>query len=212
LGRRIVAPLREGEDQAAKREASLRPRVVRDFLTRYNGSRLPTEAIGRNVLEEAGVPTERTAAVYALIVESARGVGFLREVKGQIYVDLDGANLTPPGDADADSESAAEAEPTGDTRLPAASEKSTLPAALPSAQKNRVFITHGTNKEIVGQLKELLTFGGFTPVVAIESETVSKPVPDKVLDEMRSCGAAVIPPRVTVVAASIGRKLWGTRQ
>lgn len=66
------------------------------------------------------------------------------------------------------------------------------PAVLPGALKNRVFITHGKNQEIVGQLKELLTFGGFTPVVAIESETVSKPVPDKVLDEMRSCGAAVI--------------------
>ena len=192
LGRRIVAPLKEGDDQAAKREASLRPRVVRDFLTRYNGSRLPTEAIGRNVLEETGVPTERTAAVYALIVESARGVGFLREVKGQAYVDLDGANLALPGDADADPEPEAEAELSGDTKLTAVAEKSPPPAVLPGALKNRVFITHGTNKEIVGQLKELLTFGGFTPVVAVESETVSKPVPDKVLDEMRSCGAAVI--------------------
>ena len=30
------------------------------------------------------------------------------------------------------------------------------------------------------------------PVVAIEQETVSKPVPDKVLDDMRSCDAAII--------------------
>src|SRR5688572_24294669 len=34
LGRRIVAPTKEGDDLAAKREALLRPRVVRDFLTR----------------------------------------------------------------------------------------------------------------------------------------------------------------------------------
>jgi predicted nucleotide-binding protein len=65
--------------------------------------------------------------------------------------------------------------------------------ALPGARKiNRVFITHGKNQEIVSQLKEMLTFGGFTPMVAIENETISKPVPDKVLDEMRSCDAAVI--------------------
>ena len=54
------------------------------------------------------------------------------------------------------------------------------------------FITHGKNQEVVAQIKELLTFGGFTPVVAIENETVSKSVPDKVMDDMRSCDAAVI--------------------
>lgn len=198
LGRRVVAPLKEGDDQAAKREASLRPRVVRDFLTRYNGSRLPTEQIGRNVLEETGVPADRTAAVYALILESARAVGFLREVKGQTYVDLEGVDITSAAaagsKADGDPEPATEADTpvAGKPATTTPTERATLPAVLPGALKNRVFITHGKNQEIVGQLKELLTFGGFTPVVAIESETVSKPVPDKVLDEMRSCGAAVI--------------------
>ena len=41
-------------------------------------------------------------------------------------------------------------------------------------------------------LKDLLKFGGFTPVVAMEHESVSRPVPDKVMDEMRSCNAAII--------------------
>jgi predicted nucleotide-binding protein len=65
-------------------------------------------------------------------------------------------------------------------------------ATTPVAANNRVFITHGTNKEIVGQLKELLTFGSFQPIVSVEQETVSKPVPDKVMDDMRSCAAAII--------------------
>src|SRR4029077_18760693 len=55
-----------------------------------------------------------------------------------------------------------------------------------------VFITHGRNLEIVTQLKELLTFGNFAPVVAAEHETISKPVPDKVMGDMRSCSAAII--------------------
>jgi hypothetical protein len=29
-------------------------------------------------------------------------------------------------------------------------------------------------------------------VVSVEKETVAKPVPDKVMDDMRSCGAAII--------------------
>src|SRR5436190_12636544 len=89
LGRRIVAPTREGDDIAARREALLRPRVIRDFLTRYNESRLPNEQIGRNVLEEMGVPQDRTVQVFKLIVDSARDAGYLRDVKGQVYVDLE---------------------------------------------------------------------------------------------------------------------------
>jgi predicted nucleotide-binding protein len=57
---------------------------------------------------------------------------------------------------------------------------------------NRVFITHGKNTKILEQVKELVAFGKFEPVVAQERETSAKPVPDKVMDEMRSCHAAVI--------------------
>lgn len=195
LGRRIVAPTKEGDDIAARREATLRPRVVRDFLTRYNESRLPPESIGRNVLEEIGTPADKAAAVYRLIVESAGSVGFLREVKGQAYVDLEAISGDPV--AGATGEESAAAAP-----LPSSSERPDLPnrtqgdvAQTPASsgrRTNRVFITHGKNAQIVAQIKELLTFGGFTPVVAIDNETVSKPVPDKVLDDMRSCDAAVI--------------------
>lgn len=57
---------------------------------------------------------------------------------------------------------------------------------------NRVFITHGRNKKILDQVKELVAFGNFEAVVAQELETAAKPVPDKVMDEMRKCDAAVI--------------------
>src|SRR5712691_7637241 len=87
LGRRIVAPTRDGDDIAAKREALLRPRVIRDFLTRYSQSRLPAEAIARKVLEELDVPADRTSDVFKLIVDGARSLGLLRDVKGQTYVD-----------------------------------------------------------------------------------------------------------------------------
>lgn len=200
LGRRIVAPLSEGDDLAARREALMRPRVIRDFLTRYNESKLPPENIGCNVLEELGVPIEKAATVFKLIVDSAQAVGFIRELKGARYVDIE-AQAPPPeakpptadhrhdGDDDDDN-----AQLLPDVRSEAAGAAASAAAALPAARRltNRVFITHGKNVEIVAQLKELLTFGGFTPVVAIETESVSKPAPDKVMDDMRSCDAAVI--------------------
>jgi predicted nucleotide-binding protein len=201
LGRRIVAPTNEGDDLAAKREAMLRPRVLREFLTRYNEAKLPPEHIGRNVLEELRVPQDKTAEVFALILEGAEEVGFIREVKGAKYVDLDstvaaaaasdtdGAASSPAAD-DASTSSTSRA-PTPAAATPAAA-PAAAPAVAPLKHTSRVFITHGKNQDIVNQLKELLTFGGFTPVISIETETVSKPVPDKVMDEMRTCSAAVI--------------------
>lgn len=188
LGKRIVSPVKEGDGFAAKREAMLRPRVVREFLTKYNNSRLPSEVIAKNVLEEIGVPKDRTDQTLELILEGARDVGFLREVKGQTYVDLESTpapttTSTAEGSARDDTE---EVEPSSPdlSQAPATS--------VPTLTNNRVFITHGKNKEIVAQLKELLTFGKFEPIVSVERETVSKPVPDKVLDDMRSCYAGII--------------------
>ena len=67
------------------------------------------------------------------------------------------------------------------------------PKTLSTQSDNRrVFITHGKNKKILSQVKELLAYGKLEAVVAMEHETAAKPVPKKVMDDMRKCGAAVI--------------------
>jgi predicted nucleotide-binding protein len=66
------------------------------------------------------------------------------------------------------------------------------PLAETPKVNRKVFISHGKNKKVVTQLKELLTYGDFEAVVSVERETTSKPVPDKVMDDMRACGASII--------------------
>jgi Predicted nucleotide-binding protein containing TIR-like domain len=66
------------------------------------------------------------------------------------------------------------------------------PTKYHGGSKPRVFITRRRmNKKIVEQVKELLLFGKFDPVVAPERET-TKPLPHDVMDEMRGCVTAVI--------------------
>ena len=55
-----------------------------------------------------------------------------------------------------------------------------------------MFISHGKQKTVATQIKELLTFGNFDPVVSIARESTAIPVPEKVFEDMRSCGAGVI--------------------
>ena len=61
-----------------------------------------------------------------------------------------------------------------------------------SRKLNRVFISHGKQKAIVGQIKELLRSRNFESVVSVERESTAIPVPEKVFEDMRSCGAGVI--------------------
>ena len=59
-------------------------------------------------------------------------------------------------------------------------------------RNNRVFITHGKNLKILDQVKDIIAYGKFEPVIAMEHETAAKPVPRKVMGDMRTCRAAVI--------------------
>ncbi len=192
LGRRIVAPTEDGDDQLAMREALLRPRVVGEFLGRYSGARLPAEHIGRNVLETMGVPTDATERTFDLIVSSARALGLLREIKGDEYVHIDAVTSADIVDPPAPDEADELEDPPGDEPPVPPSAHTAAPPADELKTNRKVFITHGKNKKIVEQLKELLAFGEFEPVVSVERDSVSKPVPTKVLDDMRSCSAAVI--------------------
>src|SRR5262249_482398 len=57
LAQRIAKPTVEGDDLSAMREALLRPRVIREFLTSHNEHKVPRDDIAKNVLEKLGVPT-----------------------------------------------------------------------------------------------------------------------------------------------------------
>lgn len=198
LGMRIIRPTVENDDLAAKREALLKPRVIREFLQKYDNAPIPREDIARNVLADFGVPADRTAEVLRLIVDSAGDAGFLRTIKDKTYVDLAGAKV-PVEIKSASTESADEDEPEPNEGVELARAQPVMaPAArvatMPSedARLRRVFITHGKNQALIDPIKKLLSFGELVPVTEIENQTVSQPIPTKIMAGMRSCGAAII--------------------
>jgi len=193
LGRRIVAPLEEGEDELARRQAALVPAVVRQFLEKYDGSPLPAERIAYNVLESMGVPRDALERVFRLILDDAKSVGFLKTIKDKTYVDLGQPLSRRDREApEEDMSSAPQGAPeVDDADLALAPRHAARPAPI-GMPTRRIFVSHGKNRRVVEQLKELLTFGDFEPVVSVERETVSKPVPQKVMEDMRSASAGII--------------------
>ena len=207
LARRILRPTAEGDDRIARRESFLKPRLIGEFLRKYNGSPVPRDGIARNVLIEMGVPEERVDEVLPLLVEGAKSEGLAHEHKGKLYVDV---SATAPPD-DGRGEEGEEAELTGDAAegaqasgvtapnasvmgngKPAAGEALGATVSASSTRARRVFVTHGKNTGFVQPIKELLRFGELEPVVSVENQSVSQPVPDKVMADMRTCGAAII--------------------
>ncbi|HZF80381.1 MAG TPA: TIR domain-containing protein [Rubrivivax sp.] len=201
LARRIFKPLVEGDDLVAKREAVLKPRIIREFLSKYSGSQLPRDKIAEHVLEQMKVPEDRTKQVFDMIMATADSVGFIRTIKDKKYADLVG--IRPPGSDDAASadEAASAARPgTGASTIsePILREAAVVihaPQAASAATDGRmrkVFITHGKNTSLIDPIKELLAFGELIPVVSVEKQSVAQPVPDKVMNDMRGCAAAII--------------------
>lgn len=199
LGRRLVAPEEEGEDIAARREAILKPRILREFFEKYRRAKLPNETIAVNVLRSLGLPQERAKTAFEIIKANGTYAGIIREGPTGPFVNLDSPGVPTPATSidlpDHESESQELAPPAGNRGesahlIVAPLAPSTTPPADPKG--NRVFITHGKQRAIVGQIKELLSFGNFEPIVSVEREATAIPVPEKVFEDMRSCSAGVL--------------------
>jgi len=200
LSKTIVAPTAEGQEFDGMVQAVLKPSIPRQFFERYNRSKFPQERNGQNVLVELGAPHDRARDVLSLIRSNGEFVGIIQQTATGPFVALDtprrAAALAsaPPSPEDRTTEAA---DDPGKMDAPAGTPPgglagvSSLPPP-PAPVNNRVFVTHGKNREIVIQLKDLLTFGKFEPVIAVEHETTAIPVPTKVFDDMRGCFEGII--------------------
>lgn len=204
LGRMLVAPEEEGEDISARRQAIMRPRILKEFFERYRRAKFPNDTIAGNVLKSLGIPADRISSAIEIVKANGRYAGIIRDTHTGPFVNLDSPGVPAPTatselpehDLEADEgrederylrESAHDITPHPIERIPP---RAQVPIVDPKT--NRVFISHGKQKAVVIQIKELLNFGSFDPVVSVERESTAIPVPEKVFEDMRSCSAGVI--------------------
>ena len=201
LGSRAVSPLREGDDDLAIREAALVPSLFKELAQKYDQEKLPREDIAYNVISSLGIPSDRVKKAWAIFKSNMEFIGFLQIISGNSFlichpVDEDlPTNVNNSADLEAPAQDELELELPQDvmrrmniTPDSTSASASTSPPAIPN-----IFISHGKNSStIVGQLKELISYGQMNPIVSIEHETSAIPVPIKVFDDMRSCDAGII--------------------
>lgn len=151
-----------------------------------------------------GVPSDKTQTVLDIIKQNGKFLGVIKEIKGSQYVHVESPKISPTEEEEEeieDNEIEESKVANKEQELPAEllsklniqpPKKDEKPEPSKSQDKPKIFITHGKNKQVVNQLKELLTFGQFEAVVSVEKETTAIPVPDKVFEDMRNCQGAVI--------------------
>lgn len=198
LGLRIVRPVTDdGDNERAKREAALTPKIIGEFLRKYDAAALPKSEIAQNVLHSMGVPLDRVADSLTMILDTAGSAGLLRQINERTFVDLKGTASS----RDRTFEGVVENR-TGDgtsSRIDITEQfadelvrTTSATADARNLRAKRVFVTHGKNRALIDPIKKLLKYGDLEAVVSVQSQTVSQPVLGKIMEEMRSCGAAII--------------------
>ena len=196
LAKKILRPTVEGEDRLAKINAFLKPRIINEFFTKYDGSAIPREDIAKNVLSDMGVPSDRLNAVFEFMLSQGKTLGIIFDLKSKDYIDLKARDITDNKLKEEENlldENKPVVENDPDTMLDNVPEINKIPFNKEGLDRlKKVFITHGKNTKFIEPIRKLLSFGELTAVVSVERTTTSQPVPDKVMNDMRSCGAAII--------------------
>jgi len=175
LAQRILAPTEEGDNIKATVEAALSPEIVKRFYEKYNKGKFPTEAIGKNVLLSMQVPQSRLEDIFGIIKNAGEIAGIIHQTKTGPYVAIDTPSPQSTG-MQGNTSQAGEKDVLNLSEEIECPEEQITNRGIVQEKNNRVFISHGKNKKIVNQLKELLTFGKFEPIVSVDRETTSIPV------------------------------------
>jgi hypothetical protein len=200
LGRRVVAPLKEGDDLAAQREAFLRPRVIREFLTRYNNEAVPKDSIAGNVLKSMGVPDGEIERVLNLILDGALALGLIKEGRGgRKYVSLD-APGRPAQDGGQLGEPSLDPEGTEEKRggeeeafeEVGEGQRDNHQNSKNGSRPGAIFVGHGKKRGPLEKLQKILDQFKVPNKVVVELPNLGRPIPQKVKDTMDACNSAIL--------------------
>jgi hypothetical protein len=158
------------------------------------GDLLPVVGLVREITGKAqGIPADRVENALQIIKENGKYAGVIRDTPTGPFINLDSPGVHAPAATPALPEDDEHDEvPAGAGQTAPPPPKPPSPSAAFDPKADHVFISHGKQRAIVTQIKELLEFGKFTPVVSVEREATAISVPEKVFEDMRSCAAGII--------------------
>jgi predicted nucleotide-binding protein len=193
LGRRIVAPTEEGDEQAAMREACLKPRLLGEFLRRYDRAKFPKDEIARNVLVSMGLPKDRAGSALDVLKRNGDECGFVLETKTGLFVALAGSGTAPSrGNQDAGANDTSDDDgPVTDDEAEAQQPPPPVNLSPASTSPRQIFVAHGKNMKPLEELRKILDQFKIPYKIAVDEPHSGRPISAKVATLMRSCTAGI---------------------
>ncbi|MBS0239995.1 MAG: nucleotide-binding protein [Proteobacteria bacterium] len=190
LGRRIVSPTEEGDDNRARVEAVLQPRVQREFFEKYNKAKFPPDTIGRNVLVSMGLPKDRAERSFEILKENGTRTGIIRETKTGPFVAIDHP-VPPKSTVQPTLETYDEEDDETEAVLPIAEANVTPKSATSESGPKQLFVAHGKNRKPLEDLKKILDQFKIPYKVALDEPNKGRPISAKVAELMQECSAGI---------------------
>jgi predicted nucleotide-binding protein len=189
LGRRIVAPIEEGDVSAARVDALLQPRLQREFFEKYNKAKFPRDEIGRNQLIALGLPKDRADKAFEILKMNGLYAGILRDTKTGLFVALEHPiSVGPTATFDEENDTGNVISHASDNG--AFTEESPKRSAAVASPK-QLFVAHGKNRKPLEELKKILDQFKIPYKVAIDEPNKGRPISAKVAELMEECSAGI---------------------
>jgi hypothetical protein len=202
-GRNIVEPRNADDEQKALVKAALNPPTFKSIFDYLRAKKLPDDMFFQNTLvREFSVPRDHAAKCAAVFTKNMERVGLVHMTTSGKWLST---GLAQPasempirelkgGQANgATTENAiSKIEPNGELPISSPNVGDGVIKSSNDPRLNRVFVTHGKNMALINPIKELLSFGELEAIISVERESVAQVVSDKVMNDMRTCGAGII--------------------
>jgi len=193
----ILRPKSDEEKEKALKKALFNIVLYKKIFEMYNNNRVPKKQLFKNTLQrEFDIPQDDTEQCYNFIMENAKDLKILQEIRGSSYFNLDKFGESIGEDISESHENISEVINENIVYVERAAEKKikkiTSEVEVRKELKPKAFIAHSKNKKILGQIKQVLEFGLFDYVIAEDVETAAIPIPEKIFGLMRECNCAII--------------------
>lgn len=193
LGRRIVAPTEEGDDQGARIDAMLHPRLSRQFFERYDRAKLPRDDIGQNVLVGFGLPKERAEQAFRILKDNGTFCGAILQTKSGPFVSIGDPGPAPTMPTAQSRSEFEQEEDAAPDEAPAAPQviRETNATPSPASRPKQLFVAHGKNRKPLDELKKILDEFKIPHKIAVDEANAGRPISAKVAELMKECSAGV---------------------
>lgn len=191
LGRDIVEPKDDKSRSEAVTTSILKPSSFTKVFDYYRGKKVPEKSFFENtVARDFGIPKKQADIFIEIFMANIKYLGLIKETTtGQWFASEISLSALQEGFKVQESKKTDDEE---QETAPPVSKINPQPQQTVPTRSNAIFLGHGKNRKPLEQLIKILDEYGIPHKEATAEPNAGRPIPTKVADTMRECGAAIL--------------------